>query len=253
MIRFEHSDCFDFLLTIEKTSVDLAICDLPYGTTQCKWDCRLPLDKLWPLLWNVMKPSAPILMFASQPFTSILVSSQIEQFKYEWVWEKSKASNFLDCKKRPLKAHECVLVFCRETPSYYPQMESGEKYKARPGKKVTEVYGKVKDNTFRNDNEGLRYPRSVQYFKTAESEGKVIHSTQKPVSLLEYLIKTYTQEGSTVLDPCAGSGTTAVASIRLKRSFLGCELDKNIYNLAKERLDDESKYKKDEIDFDISE
>lgn len=245
-VQFTNQDCFDLLPTLSDQSINLIICDLPYGTTQCKWDVRLPLDKLWTELWRVSKPTCPILMFASQPFTSILVSSQLETFKYEWIWEKSKASNFLDAKRKPLKAHESILVFCRQSVPYYPQMTEGSKYDGskRAGKKATDVYGKVRDVRFRNDNDGFRYPRSVIYFKTAESEGKVLHSTQKPVALLEYMILTYTTENAVVLDPCAGSASSAVAANNLKRSFVGCEKDEKIFALANARM---SKYNANDI------
>lgn len=230
-------DCFDFLPTLPSGSVDLTICDLPFGTTQCPWDSCLPLDKLWNELWRVSKPTSPVLMFASQPFTSVVVSSNIKNFRYEWIWEKSKASNFLDAKKKPLKAHESLLVFCRQGAVYHPQMSSGDSYKARPGKKPTDIYGKVNDLMLRNDNDGLRYPRSVVYFKTAESEGKVIHSTQKPTALLEYMLKTYTVEGDTVLDPCFGSGSLLVAAKSTSRVAVGCEKDKNTFDKAMQRIE----------------
>lgn len=235
-ITLVNQDCFDFLPKISDASVDLVICDLPYGTTQCRWDCRLPLEKLWEQLWRVAKIAAPVLMFASQPFTSVVVMSQMEHFKYEWIWEKSKASNFLDANKRPLKSHESVLVFCRQPAPYFPQMSPGAGYKARPGKKITDVYGAVKDPSFRNNNDGQRYPRSVVYYKTAETEGEVIHSTQKPVALLEYLIATYTQSGHCVLDPCCGSATSALASGNLGRLFIGCEIDKEMHYKSVVRL-----------------
>ena len=229
-------DCFDFLPTIKDGSIDFILADPPYGTTQCKWDSVLPLPEMWEQFWRVLKPEGSIAVFCSQPFSSVLVSSQIHNFRYEWVWEKSKASNFLDCKKKPLKAHESIMIFCRSAAKYYPQMTVGEPYKARPGKKGTDVYGAVKDVLFRNDSDGFRYPRSVIYFKTAESEGKTIHSTQKPISLCEYLIKTYTLEGDLVLDPCAGSGSSAIAAIRSNRQFVGSELDLEMSEKANNRI-----------------
>jgi len=162
--------------------------------------------------------------------------SQPDFFRYEWIWEKSKASNFLDAKKKPLKAHESILVFCRKASPYFPQMAKGKPFSPRPGKKITDVYGVVRDSQFRNANKGHRYPRSVLYFKTAESEGKVWHSTQKPLALVEYLIQTYTKKGNRILDPCAGSGTTAIAARNLNRSFFGCEINEEIYVDATRRI-----------------
>ncbi len=238
---FVNQDCFDFLPSVNAESVDLVICDLPYGTTQCKWDSRISFDKLWPMLWRLSKPNTPVLMFASQPFTSLLVTSQLENFRYEWIWEKSKASNFLDAKKRPLKSHESILVFCKQRIPYFPQMTKGKAYKARPGKKITDVYGTVKDTQFRNNNQGTRYPRSVIYFKTAESEGKTIHSTQKPVALLEYIISTYTKPNDVVLDPCAGSCSVGIAARNINRSYICCEKDEKLFRLADNRLADNSR------------
>lgn len=165
--------------------------------------------------------------------------SNIKMFKYEWIWEKSKCSNFLLVKKQPMKAHENILVFSRKAAIYNPQMTEGKPFsgKKRAGKhgSTTEVYNDVPNPTYRNDNEGTRYPRTVQYFKTAETEGK-LHPTQKPIALCEYLIKTYTNEEDAVLDNCMGSGTTGVACINTNRKFIGIEKDKNYFNIAKNRI-----------------
>lgn len=166
--------------------------------------------------------------------------SNPKMFKYEWIWEKSKASNFLMCKKQVLKAHENILVF-GVNPLYNPQMETGTPYTGagRAGKKgsQTELVNNVKNPTYRNDNTGTRYPRSVQYFKTSESEkNKGLHPTQKPLKLFEYLIKTYTNEGDIVLDNCAGSGTTAIAALNTNRQYICIEKDEDYYNIAKERI-----------------
>ena len=162
-------------------------------------------------------------------------------FKYEWIWEKSKASNFLLAKKQPLKAHENVLVFANGTPNYYPQKTQGKPYSGdkRAGKKgsLTDVFNNVPNPTFRNGSkDGLRYPRSVQYFKTSESEGKTTHPTQKPVAIYEYLIKTYTNEGDMVMDNTMGSGTTPLAAKELNRKFIGIEMDEKYFDIAVNRL-----------------
>lgn len=187
------------------------------------------------------KPNAAIVLTASQPFTSTLVVSNLPQFRYQWVWEKSKASNFLLARKQPLKAHEDVLVFAKETPNYFPQKEVGTPFKgagrSKKGSK-SDVVNDVPNPTFRNDNTGDRFPRSVQYFKTAETE-KVgaLHPTQKPVALMEYLIRTYTNEGETVLDNTMGSGTTGVACVNTGRKFIGIEMDEGYYKIAQERIE----------------
>jgi site-specific DNA-methyltransferase (adenine-specific) len=184
--------------SIPDGSIDAIITDPPYGTTACKWDTIIPLEPMWEQLKRIIKPNGAIVLFGSQPFSSVLVTSNINHFKYQWVWEKSKASNFLLARKQPLKAHEDICVFAYGTPPYWPQKTAGKPFKGEgrslKGSK-SDVVNEVPNPTFRNDNNGDRFPRSVQYFKTAESE-KVgaLHPTQKPVALLEYLIKTYTNE-----------------------------------------------------------
>ena len=219
----------------------MILCDLPYGTTACKWDTVIPFEPLWEAYKRIIKPNSAIVLTASQPFTSALVISNTDMFKYEWIWEKSKASNFLLARKQVLKAHENILVFSKETTNYFPQKTIGKPYKgegrSKKGSK-SDVVNNVANPTFRNDNQGDRFPRSVQYFKTAESE-KIgsLHPTQKPVALMEYLIKTYTNEGDMVLDNCMGSGTTGVACINTNRKFIGIEMDDNYFETAKQRID----------------
>ena len=239
-------DCLELMKDIPNGSIDMILCDLPYGTTACKWDTIIPFDKLWEQYERIIKPNGAIVLTASQPFTSALVMSNPKMFKYEWIWEKSKASNFLLAKKQPLKAHESILVFAKETPIYYPQKTKGEPYSGekRAGKKgsITDVYNNVPNPTFRNGSEdGLRLPRTVQYFKTPESEGKTIHPTQKPVDLFRYLIRTYTNEGEIVLDNTAGSGTTAIACLHEKRKYIVIEKDQNYFEKIKERVENFNK------------
>jgi len=242
-VQLYNGDCLEIMPTLEAGSVDMVLTDPPYGTTACKWDSVLPFEPMWAGIKHCTKRNAAIVMTASQPFTSALVMSNVKMFKYEWVWEKSKASGFLNCSKHPLKAHENVVMFCDGTPQYIPQKTQGKPYSGekRAGKKgsISDLHAAVPNPLFRRGSEdGSRYPRTVQYFATAESEGKQEHPTQKPVALMEYLIKTYTNEGETVLDFTMGSGTTGVACKRLGRNFIGIELDPGYFNTAKQRIEE---------------
>jgi len=235
-----QGDCLERMKEIEDGSVDMVLADPPYGTTACKWDTVIDLDAMWTELKRIVSPKGAIVMTASQPFTSALIMSNPKMFKYELIWEKSKASNFLQAKRQPLKAHENVLVFCKTSTMYYPVMEKGEAYKGEGRSKKGSKWDGVNDvpnPTYRNDNKGTRYPRSVKYFKTAESEKTgALHPTQKPVALMEYLIRTYTNEGETVLDFTMGSGTTGVAAQNLNRNFIGIELDEEYFRIAEDRI-----------------
>ena len=228
-------DCLEVMKDIPDGSIDMVLCDLPYGTTNCKWDSILPLDKLWEHYNRVTKKNGAIVLTAAQPFTSVLISSNLKNFKYTWVWEKSKATGYLNAKRMPMRAHEDVCVFYRKPPLYNPQMWQSTPYNKGKAHRPTDVYGSQVATLVKNDT-GLRYPRSVQYFKTAESEGKVHHPTQKPLALFEYLMKTYTNEGDVVLDNCLGAGTTAIAAIRNNRKYIGIELDEKYYNISCERV-----------------
>ena len=237
---FVNADCFDVFPFIEDKSIDAIICDLPYGTTACAWDIIIPFDKLWKEYDRVLKDKGSIILTASQPFTSALVMSNPKLFKYEWIWEKSKASNFLLAKKQPLKAHENILVFGKGSVVYYPQKTEGKPFNKGNRKHdngiATEVYNKIPNAGIEIvNNDGMRNPRTVQYFVTAESEGK-FHPTQKPVALFEYLIKTYTNEGDVVLDNCAGSGTTGEACINTNRKYILMEKEKKYFDIINDRL-----------------
>ena len=235
-IYLENNDALTVLNKLDTDSIDLIYCDLPYGTTQCSWDEVIPFDKMWEQVIRVAKQNTPIIFHAQQPFTSSLIMSNPKMFKYTWVWEKSKATGFLNAKKRPLVAHEDITVFCKGTPVYYPQMTEGTAYNKGVRKQQTEndVYGSFEQVEVKSD--GKRYPRSVQYFKTAESEGKTFHKTQKPKDLCKYIIETYSKEGNTVLDFTMGSGTSGIASIELNRNYIGIEKDVGIFNNAKIRI-----------------
>jgi len=238
--RLILGDCLKSMAEIEPGAVDMVLCDPPYGTTACAWDTVIPFEPMWAHLKRITKPNGAIVLMASQPFTSALVMSNVKMFKYCWVWDKSKASNFLLAKKQPLKAHEDVLVFGVSTPHYYPQKTIGKPFKGEGRSKKgsqTVLVNTVSNPTFRNDNRGDRYPRTVQYFVTAESEG-CLHPTQKPVALMEYMIRTYTKPGETVLDFTMGSGTTGVACQRLGRRFIGIEIDPGYWEMACKRIDE---------------
>jgi len=232
-----NDDMFNVFEDLEDGSVDLLLTDFPYGTLNKRntWDTIIDYDKFWLEAYRVCKPNAAIVSTAAQPFTSVLISSNYKDFKYTWVWEKSKASNYLNSKKQPLRAHEDIVVFYRKQCTYNPQMVQGTPYDKGTAVRDTEAYGVQTKAVHVVSDSGLRYPRSVQYFKTAESEGKY-HPTQKPVSLMEYLVKTYSNPNDVVLDPCMGSGTTGVACMNTGRQFIGIEKDPNYFQLASTRI-----------------
>lgn len=223
-------DCLELMADIPDGSIDMILCDLPYGTTRNKWDAIIPFEPLWAHYWRVAKPNAAIVLTAQCPFDKVLGASQIEHLRYEWLWEKPRATGHLNVKKQPLKAHENVLVFYRDQPAYFPQMVPGKTYKVGGGASKEDNYGAFSG---KRENDGsLRYPRSIQQF-SAETGA---HPTQKPVALFEYLMRTYTTEGQTVLDNCSGSGTTAVAAHQTNRRYIGIEQDVDYYLASCERV-----------------
>ena len=230
--KIYNMDCLEGMKQIPDGSVDAIICDLPYGTTANKWDSIIPLDQLWAQYKRIAKPSAPIVLFAQCPFDKVLGASNIPMLKYEWIWEKEMGTGFLNAKNAPLKNHENILVFYKERPVYNPQMRKGEPYKCKQGG-VSSNYDN-KDKNIVTINEGERYPLTIIKF---DRDADAFHPTQKPVDLLRYLVKTYTNEGDTILDNCMGSGTTAVACIKEKRHFIGFELNKEYYDKACLRID----------------
>lgn len=234
MIKLLQGDCLELMKDIPDGSVDMILCDLPYGITKCKWDSVIPFDSLWAQYNRVIKDNGAIVLFAQGVFTHKLSMSNISQYKYEWIWRKSFATGFLNSKRMPLRAHENILVFYKKPPTYNPQFTQGKPYKTKNGA-LSPVY----DENFASVetvSDGRRYPIDVLDFKIE----KGLHPTQKPVALLEYLIKTYTNEGETVLDNCMGSGSTGVACNRLNRNFIGIELNKNYFDVAKERIENET-------------
>jgi site-specific DNA-methyltransferase (adenine-specific)/modification methylase len=209
-------------------SIDLILCDLPYGTTQNHWDSVIPLGALWEQYKRVLKPNGAIVLTSQGLFTAKLILSNPADFKYKLVWVKSKPTNFLNAKKQPLRRHEDICVFYRKQPSYTPQMQPGEPYDK--GIRKNQLSGSYGDfSPVHVKSEGERYPTDVVYFKTAESEGKVIHPTQKPVELGRYLIRTYSKAGDVVLDNAFGSGSFLVAAALEKRKYIGIELNKDSY------------------------
>ena len=240
-------DCLDEMKRMPDKSVDLVLTDPPYGTTACKWDSIIPLEPMWEQLKRVIKTNGAIIMTASQPFTSILVSSNLKDFRCEWIYKKRCASNFAQARYAPMKEHESVLIFSKEKANYYPIKEerqgSGKerakyKYTDASRKNSGEFVGNMKRGAVESDsgNEELRYPSSVQEFNNRASGNRGLHPTQKPVALMEYLIKTYTNEGETVLDFTMGSGTTGVACINTNRDFIGIEINEEYYKIAENRI-----------------
>ena len=232
-----NDDMFNVFKELDDNSVDLLLTDFPYGTLnkRNKWDTIIDYDLFWKEAYRICKINAAIVSTAAQPFTSVLISSNYKDFKYTWVWEKSKASNYLNSKKQPLRAHEDIVVFYRKQCTYNPQMVAGDPYDKGTAVRDTEAYGVQTKAIHVASEDGMRYPRSVQYFKTAESEGKY-HPTQKPLRLMEYLVKTYSNPGNVVLDPCMGSGSTGIACINTDRQFIGIEKDPDYFNLATKRI-----------------
>ena len=231
-------DCLELMKTIPDGGVDMVLTDPPYGTTVCKWDTVIDLESMWAELKRIVKPTGAIVMTASQPFTSVLVTSNLKMFKYDWTWRKPKGTGHLNAKKMPMKDKEDVVVFYASPCTYNPQFTSGTPYKNKAGNpskstSMTDSYGNY--TNFRNDNEGRRYPKQVLDFPVVERG--TLHPTQKPVALMEYLIQTYTNEGDTVLDFTMGSGTTGVAAKNLGRSFIGIELDPEYFQIAKDRIE----------------
>ena len=231
-------DCLELMREIESGSVDMVCADLPYGTTSCKWDSVIPLDALWVEYKRVCKPDAAIVLTATQPFTSALVMSNPKWFKHEWVWHKSKSGSSFTAKVRPMAKHESVLVFGRGRTTYNPQMVAGTPYTRtrKPPPINNHALGLGRNGESTTVNKGTRYPESVVFFQQKWRRQDQVHPTQKPVKLMEYLIRTYTDEGQTVLDNTMGSGTTGVAAANTGRHFIGIEKDADFFSSASERI-----------------
>lgn len=217
-----EGDCIEYMRQFPDNCIDMVMCDLPYGTTQNKWDSVIPLDLLWKEYKRIVKDNGAIVLTSQGLFTAQLMLSNRAMFKYKWVWEKSKPTNFLNAKKQPLRKHEDVCVFYKKQPIYHPQMVEGKPYDK--GVRKDQLSGSYGDfHPVHVFSDGKRYPTDIIYFKTAESEGQVIHATQKPVELGRYLIRTYTDPGALVLDNTFGSGSFLVAALLEGRNFVGIE------------------------------
>jgi len=234
-IQLYQGDCLEVMKNIPDNSVDLVLADPPYGTTACSWDSVIPLEPMWEQLKRITKPNSAIVLFGQEPFSSILRLSNIKDYKYDWIWDKVKPGAFATAKYAPLKQHELISVFYGKSGSYNPQMVKRDKTKK------SKIYTSS-DSASVKYNDGIErtytelYPKTIITESNAQQKGKV-HPTQKPVALMEYLIKTYSNEGDVVLDFCAGSGTTGVAAKNLNRDFIGIEMDEGYFKIAQERIE----------------
>lgn len=250
-IKLMQGDCIELMRDIPDKSIDMILCDLPYGRTKCKWDKVIPLKPLWEEYTRIIKNNnGAILLFSQQPFTTDLINSNKKLFRYEWIWKKTVGLNFLNANRMPLRIHENICVFYKKLPTYNPQkkIRINQNYGKKRLKKANRAvqYGNVKAQDYIDTGE--RYPVDVIEFSNwngviyGNNQNAVKHPTQKPVALCEYLIKTYTNEGDTVLDNCMGSGTTGIACLHTNRKFIGMELDEHYFNIAKERIEKEDDY-----------
>lgn len=253
--KIYNEDCLEGMMRIPDGSIDCIICDLPYGTTQLEWDKIIPFEPLWEQYKRITKENAAIILFSSQPFTTDLICSNRKMFKYEIIWVKTQATGFFNAKKCPLRIHENILVFYNKLPTYNPQKtkkENASLHHVRKNsdyRKITGGFmGKVglgKAETWKYEDDGTRYPTDVVYFSNwngnlfGRKKATVSHPTRKPVDLIRYLVKTFSNEGDTILDNCIGGGTTAVACILEKRHFIGFELNKEYFDKACERIKEE--------------
>jgi DNA modification methylase len=242
MIELINDDCLNYLPKIENGSIDFICVDLPYGTTSIEWDNVIPMEKLWPEYWRILKPNGVVCLFGSQPFSSYLINSALKEFKYELIWNKNKCGSPGLAKYRPMKVHENIIIFSKKTGTYNPQMEVGKPY-ARKSKSPEGFVGKFNKHGYgmkprtEFSNDGTRYPKSILNFSRDFSAQQQVHPTQKPLNLMEWIINTYTNENEIVLDHCMGSGVSGMACKKLNRNFIGIELDKEYFEIAKSRID----------------
>jgi DNA modification methylase len=232
-----HGDCLEKMKDIPDKYIDMILCDLPYGTTSCKWDVVIPFEPLWEQYKRIIKDNGAIVLFGSEPFSSALRMSNIHFYRYDLKWQKDQGSDFMMAKRKPLKDYEDIAVFYKKQPTYNPQMREGFKEwtKKDTGKNTISHLGKQEKKQIKQSIGGKRYPISILKFNRIRNG---LHSTQKPVDLLEYLIKTYTKENETVLDNCMGSGSTGVACVNTKRNFIGIEKDDKYFEIAKKRIEE---------------
>jgi DNA modification methylase len=236
MIDLRQGDCLEVMKTIPDKSIDMILCDLPYGTTACKWDVVIPFESLWEQYNRLIKNNGAIVLFGSQPFTTDLINSNRKMFKYELIWDKVQGKQPFLAKIQPMKSHENIIVFGKSKLVYNPQMRKGKPYTDKRKGQIakTEHFQKFERQSY--ENKDTRYPVTILEFNNPNTKG--MHPTQKPVALLEYLIKTYTNENETVLDNCMGSGSTGVACVNTNRNFIGIELDDKYFEIAKERINE---------------
>ena len=224
---------------IPDKSVDMILCDLPYGTTKNKWDSVIPFDKLWEQYKRIIKDNGAIVLFSAEPFTSQLVMSNLDMFRYDIIWEKQKGSDPLNANRKPLRSHENILVFYKKLPTYNPQFEYGEPYAGRKDKSVkSENFNNTNQVRGEGSKDGKRYPKTVIKISNEGMNGKKFHPTQKPIKLCEWLIRTFSNEGELILDNCMGSFTTAIACVKNNRKFVGFEKDENYMEIGNKRLKD---------------
>ena len=240
MYKLYNGDCLEVMdrLIEEGVKVDMVLTDPPYGTTNCKWDSVIPFDKMWERVNKLIKPNGAVVLFGSEPFSSALRMSNIKNYKYDWVWNKGRGTDFLNAKRKPLSSCENIIVFYSKQPTYNPQFWFSTPYdKGIVKQDGIECYGKTSDVISRSED-GKRYPLNIININKLNGHKAKVHPTQKPVDLLEYLIKTYTNEGELVLDFTMGSGSTGVACLNTNREFIGIELDEKYFNIAIKRLKD---------------
>lgn len=245
MIELHHGDCLDILPMLPDNSVDMVFVDLPYGTTNCRWDNVIPLDAMWAALLPKVKARAAMVFTANQPFASHLIVSNTKQFRCEWIYQKRTATGFLNAKKHPMKAHESVLMFAKKAANYYPIKEArvgktNRKGRIKSHRKYRKDFAYAQITKDSNPMTKDRHPTTVQEFINATNE-RGYHPTQKPIALCEYFIKTYSREGETVLDFTMGSGSTGVACINTNRTFIGIEKDDEYFQIANERINARAK------------
>jgi DNA modification methylase len=237
-MKLLKGDCLGVMKGIKDNSVDMILCDLPYGTTRNKWDSRIPLDLLWKQYNRIIKERGAIVLFAQTPFDKVLGASNLKMLKYEWIWEKDRASGHLNAKKMPMKAHENILVFYKKLPTYNPQKTTGHKPSNTSGKRLKETTNYGKFENLIKGGQTDRYPRSVYKCNVVNSQHGIVHPTQKPIDVLEMLIKTYTNENEIVLDNTMGSGSTGVACKNTNRDFIGIEMNDEYFKIAEQRIND---------------
>ena len=233
-MKLECGDCLELLKDVPDGSVDMILTDLPYGITDCAFDVRIPFEPMWEQFKRVTKRNAAIVLFSQMPFGAELIMSNRKMFRYEWIWRKPMPAGFLNAKKMPLRCHENILVFYRQLPTYNPQFTHGKPFNKRQKQWTAKIYCKNEYQGGINET-GERYPRDEFTFNNGDN-ARNVHPTQKPVDLLEYLIKTYTNEGELVLDATMGSGSTGVACINTGRDFIGFEKEQNFFDIAQKRI-----------------